>query len=113
MKYKLNEDGDIVETDEVFTNGRWRMIDGKMVRVGDGTRGPVHYGSDDLGIQGVLNPADGKRYDSKSEYYKAVKAKGLEIVGNDAPITRGIPKTKSINWEKAVAETLQQTPERK
>lgn len=32
----------------------------------------------------VLNPADGKRYDSKSKYYAAVKAKGCEIVGSDA-----------------------------
>lgn len=37
------------------------------------------------GVQGVLNHADGKIYDSKSSYYKAVKAAGCEIVGNDAP----------------------------
>lgn len=34
--------------------------------------------SDDLG--GVMNPVDGKHYDSKSQYYKAVKASGSHIV---------------------------------
>ena len=43
------------------------------------------FGSDALGegVNGVLNPADGKYYDSKSEYYKAVRAKGCRVVGND------------------------------
>lgn len=53
--------------------------------------------SDDLGLNGVLNHADGKKYDSKSEYAKAVRAKGCRIVGNDlnnakykTPLERGI-----------------------
>lgn len=43
------------------------------------------FGSDQLGegVQGVFNHADGKRYDSKSQYERAVKAKGCRIVGND------------------------------
>lgn len=57
------------------------------------------YGSDNLpgGINGILNHADGKRYDSKSQYDRAVKAKGCRVVGNDLnnvtwkpPIERGI-----------------------
>lgn len=39
--------------------------------------------SDNLGLGGVLNPADGKRYDSKRAYYRAVRAAGGEIVGNE------------------------------
>jgi hypothetical protein len=35
-------------------------------------------------LDDVLCPADGKRYDSKSKYYLAVKAAGCEIVGNEA-----------------------------
>ena len=62
------------------------------------------------GVKGVFNPADGKTYDSKSEYYKAVKAKGLVIMGDDAPTKRAEPKKETINWEKAVAETLKTTP---
>lgn len=65
--------------------------------------------SDDLG-GGVLCPADGKRYDSKSAYYRAVKSKGLEIVGNDAPKEMQKREHKSIDWKEAVAETLKQTP---
>lgn len=43
------------------------------------------YGSDTLpgGVNGTFNHADGKRYDSKSQYERAVKAKGCQIVGND------------------------------
>ena len=43
------------------------------------------FGSDTLGtnVNGVFNHADGRRYDSKSEYNRAVRAKGCRIVGND------------------------------
>ena len=40
--------------------------------------------SDNLGTH-VLNHADRKHYDSRSAYYKAVKAAGCEIVGNEKP----------------------------
>ncbi len=46
---------------------------------------PQHI-RDDLGIAGVLNHADGKKYDSYSAYKKSVKAHGCEIVG-DKPVT--------------------------
>lgn len=36
--------------------------------------------SDDLGVQGVVNPVNGKRYDSKSAYYRAVKESGSHII---------------------------------
>lgn len=39
--------------------------------------------SDDLGSNGLLNHADGRVYTSKSEYVRAVKAAGCEIVGNE------------------------------
>lgn len=31
----------------------------------------------------VVNPVNGRRYSSKSQYYAAVRAAGCEIVGND------------------------------
>lgn len=37
-------------------------------------------------LDGIVNPMDGKRYDSKSRYYAEVKARGGEIMGNDAPL---------------------------
>jgi len=67
----------------------------------------AQYISDDLGTKGIFNHADGKTYDSKSSYYKAVKAKGLEIVGNE-PIKQSQPKTSHIDWERAVHESIQQ-----
>lgn len=38
------------------------------------------------GLDDVWNPVDGKRYDSKSAYYRTVKSKGFEIAGNDSSI---------------------------
>ena len=49
------------------------------------------------GVNGMLSHADGKRYDSKSQYERAVKAKGCRVVGNDfngatykTPLERGV-----------------------
>ena len=64
------------------------------------------YISDEM-IGGMLCPADGKTYDSKSSYYKAVKAAGCEIVGND-PIKPSKPQGESIDWKRAVYESIQQ-----
>lgn len=36
------------------------------------------------GMSDTWNPVDGKHYDSRSQYERAVKAAGCEIVGNDA-----------------------------
>lgn len=36
------------------------------------------------GMTATWNPVDGKHYESKSEYERAVKAAGCEIVGNDS-----------------------------
>jgi hypothetical protein len=65
----------------------------------------VHINSDYLDHKGVMCPADGKTYDSKSAYYKAVKSKGLEIVGNDT-ITPA--KQPEMDWRPAVAEAIKQ-----
>lgn len=43
------------------------------------------------GLDDVWNPVDGKKYDSKSAYYAAVKAAGCEIAGNDSSITNPKP----------------------
>lgn len=57
------------------------------------------YGGDSLpgGVNGIFNHADGKRYDSKSQYERAVKSKGCRVVGNDwnnasykTPLERGV-----------------------
>lgn len=39
--------------------------------------------SDDLGLHGVLNHADKKFYDSKSEFRKATRRAGCYEIGND------------------------------
>ncbi len=38
----------------------------------------------------TMNPADGKRYSSKSAYYKAVRKAGCHIVGNEKQ-TQNLP----------------------
>lgn len=43
-------------------------------------RNSAYVVSDDLGTHGVVNPVNGKPYDSKYKYYKAVKESGSHIV---------------------------------
>ena len=40
------------------------------------------------GLDDVWCPVNGKKYDSKSAYYRAVKEAGCEIAGNDSSITK-------------------------
>jgi hypothetical protein len=47
------------------------------------------------GMESTLNHADGKRYTSKSEYYRAVKQAGCEVVGNEPSFKR--PKAKEYD----------------
>lgn len=35
------------------------------------------------GVNGIINHADGKRYDSRSQYEAAVRSRGCRVVGND------------------------------
>lgn len=48
--------------------------------------------SDDLGLHGVVNHADGKRYDSKSEFRKATRRAGCYEVGTDI-------KPRDVDWK--------------
>ena len=86
----------------------------KMIEDANKKYGPIRGGgvfnaiSDDLGVNGVFCHADGKTYDSKSAYYKAVRAKGCEIIGNEK-VTPKRPEVKDIDWHSAVAETLNRT----
>ena len=62
--------------------------------------------SDDLGVNGIVNHANGKVYDSKSKYYADLKASGHMIVesGMDKPReTRG-----DFDARKDVAQALNQ-----
>lgn len=77
---------------EVFTNALRKR--NKISRTGKPLVFSDHLGE---GVQGIFNHADGKRYDSKSAFEKAVKAKGCRVVGNDwnkaeyrTPAERGV-----------------------
>lgn len=74
------------------------FLDGKFItKSRDGELTPEyinHFGkkvlthsvrSDSLpgGVKGMLSHADGKKYDSRSQYERAVKASGCVILGND------------------------------
>jgi hypothetical protein len=65
--------------------------------------------SDQLGD--VWNPADGKKYDSKSAYYKAVRASGCEVMGSEAPTQASTPNDDGpsiTDYEKSVADAFKQ-----
>lgn len=72
---------------------RVRYFWDRSARDGRGDWAPVPPRRGRLGVMvisdtldGVMNPADGRRYDSKSAYARAVRAAGCEIVGNEVPI---------------------------
>lgn len=111
MTYVLNEYGEVVKTDQVFSGGRFRMIDGKMVRVGDSRAIPDRpYSTKSAFDNPVFCHADGKHYSNASDYESAVKRAGCTILGEDAPRKAAPPKKSSVNWEKAVAETMKNIP---
>lgn len=65
--------------------------------------------SDSLGD--VWNPVNGQMYDSKSAYYKAVRAAGCEIMGNEAPKQASTPNDDGPplrDIEKSVADAFKQ-----
>lgn len=63
------------------------------------------------GLDGVKNPVDGKTYDSKSAYYRAVKDAGCVIVGNEAEkLSQSPPKVKEVtsdDIDRAMNKVLQ------
>lgn len=63
-------------------------------------RGPQIISDYIDGPMGALkNHADGKIYDSKSKYYKAVKEAGCVVMGNDAPTVCKEPEYKICEKE--------------
>lgn len=121
--YRFSPDGllEPCEKEETETLGGYKYYDAAKVSeysegkhnkggwIAAAVSGPSHYAGSDslgLGVQGIFNPADGKTYDSRSAYYNAIKAKGLVIA--EGPAQQITPKT--VNWERAVAQTLRSTP---
>lgn len=119
--YEYDDEGELIPVEYMRGNiitgeksslpsGRYIDRDGKKIRIGNSI-GAVNFGGSDAlgeGVQGMINPVDGKKYDSKSQYYRAVKAAGCEIMGNDAPSERKIPQSEKIDWKRAVKETIDQ-----
>lgn len=76
--------------DRIQMKLRKAMDDGQIngVELGSVPSGVrIYITSDNIGngAQGILNPADGKYYDSRSAYYRAVKDAGCVVMGSDAP----------------------------
>lgn len=95
--YTFNENGELVphEYDEGdfmtgkrsnLPNGRYQIIEGKNVRVGESHARPDEPWCNKAidWNKGVVNPTDGKRYGSKQKYLDAVKRSGGKVVGADA-----------------------------
>ena len=66
--------------------------------------GQVHIQTDYINgpMGAVKSMADGKMYDSKSQYYKSLKAQGCFIA--DEP--QKPRKPKEVDWERTVADTV-------
>lgn len=75
----------------------WR--DGKCVpkHLAAPLSAPRHYVIPDS-MDAIKSMADGKMYESKSDYYASVKARGFEIVGNEKPtLRRAEPNEQRVN----------------
>lgn len=68
--------------------------------------------SDDLGTHGVINHADGKRYDSKSEFRKATRRAGCVEIGNDQPADWKPPIERGVRGDFNVAPQLKEALQR-
>jgi hypothetical protein len=60
------------------------------------------------GLDDVWNPVDGRKYDSKSAYYAAVKAAGCEIAGSDSSIATAHEKSTTVKTPEGLKDTLKQ-----
>ena len=58
------------------------------------------------GLDDVWNPVNGKTYDSKSAYYRAVKDAGCSIAGNDSSITKAHERTIETTAPKGLKDDL-------
>ena len=72
-----------------MSRGVWVMRDGELIP--KHLAPPLHpkhgvsaYVIGDT-MDHTMNPVNGRHYDSKSAYYKAVRAAGCEIIGNENP----------------------------
>lgn len=59
------------------------------------------------GINGLRNHADGRIYDSKSKYTRAVRRAGCEIVGNETPAV----KPPELIGRREIGETIKRAIE--
>jgi len=60
------------------------------------------------GLKGIVNPVNGKKYDSKSAYEKDIKASGHVIMGNDAPTKANNEIRGDFNVRKELKDAVQQ-----
>lgn len=66
-----------------IVNGKAKRVEYEKVETRKGPQVISDYAGKD--INGIQSMADGKYYDSKSEYRRSLKEKGLVELGNDAP----------------------------
>lgn len=64
--------------------------------------------SDDLGTKGLRNHADGKMYDSKSEFSKATKRAGCVEIGTEKPKDWKPPIERGVRGDFNVAPALKE-----
>lgn len=103
--YEYDHNGELKPVYDGKKNGRFRWVDGKMVRIGEG-RLPSHFaGSDEIEVKSM---ADGKMYSSRSEYYQSLKNSGHRVLEADE-VTPSKPEYKPDmgDIKKDIAKTMQ------
>lgn len=106
--FELNKETGVIEklSGDKPRSGRWRMISGDLVRIGEGRPPSDRSFSAKESFAcgaGVKSPADGKMYYDVRSYENSVERMGCRIVGNDA---RATPAKKEIAGEYNVRDEL-------
>lgn len=60
------------------------------------------------GLEDVWNPVNGKVYDSKSAYYRAVRDAGCEIAGNDSSVMDAHERPVTVSTPGGLQDDLKQ-----
>lgn len=76
------------------------------------SRGVASVISDDLGLQGIINHADGRTYDSKSDFRKATRRAGCVEVGTEKPKEWKTPLERGVQGDFNVAPALKEALQR-
>lgn len=109
--FEYDNEGELIEIKcDSLPSGKFRLIDGKWVRIGESRALPDEPWCNKAidWNKGVVNPVDGKRYGNKQQYLDSVKRSGGKIMGNDLKTEQRKETKGDFNVRKELTKATQQ-----